>query len=256
MLFRYFLKHLLLPPGGLLLLLVLGWLLRFCCPRLGLFCFGLGVGGLWVMAMPLSVQWCARWLEPAHSQALGPEQWPALMGRAEVIVVLGGGRTLGDPAWGRDQPSFLALERLRYGGRLARASGLPLLVSGGRHFGQRASEAELAQEVLQMDYGGLMVRWREEASRTTWENAVNVATVLRSEGIKRVVLVTQAFHMRRALWCFEQQGLEVVMAPLGFWGGNHGRPGWGLLPEGRAFWQMSVLLNEWAGLLLYPRLYP
>ena len=46
---RYFFKQLLLPPGGLLLLLLAAWWLRRRSPRLAVFCFMLGFGGLWLM---------------------------------------------------------------------------------------------------------------------------------------------------------------------------------------------------------------
>jgi uncharacterized SAM-binding protein YcdF (DUF218 family) len=186
--------------------------------------------------------------------ALPPAQWPSLAERADVIVVLGGGREQADPGWGADQPSLMALERVRYAARLAKASGLPLLTSGGLHYGQPPSEAALMAEVLIEDYG-LPVRWQEGGSRTTWENAVYSAALLRQEGIQRVVLVTQAWHMPRARWCFEQAGLQVVSAPMGFLGVPHGRPAAGLMPESKALWQTGLLINEALGQLIYPLAY-
>ena len=250
--FRYIFKQLLMPPGVLLLLLLLGWGLRKRFPRLALVCLLAGFSGLWLSSLPVVVQQGARWLE--SEPALAQEQWPNLAERAEVIVVLGGGREQNDPGWGGDQPSLLALERIRYAARLARASGLPLLTSGGLHYGQPPSEAALMASVLAEDYG-LQVRWQEGASRTTWENALYSAAMLQQAGIKRVLLVTQAWHMPRARWCFEQMGLEVVVAPVGFLGVAHGRPAGGWLPESKALWQSGLLLNEALGLMLYPLAY-
>lgn len=249
---RYLLKQLLLPPGALLLLLLAAWWLRRRFPRLAAGCFGLGLAGLWLMSLPIAVEWSARLLE--REPALAEAQWSGLAQRAQAIVVLGGGREQGDPAWDGDQPSPLALERLRYAARLARAVELPLLLSGGLHFGRPPSEAALMAEVLARDFG-VVVRWREEASRTTWENATLSAALLREAGVERVVLVTQAWHMPRARWCFEQAGLQVVAAPLGFLGVANGRPAGGWLPEARALWQSSLLLNEVIGLIAYPLAY-
>lgn len=109
-------------------------------------------------------------------------------------------------------------------------------------------------ESLARDYG-IVVRWREERSRTTWENALFSAPLLREAGVQRVVLVTQAAHMPRARWCVERQGLQVLAAPVGFLGVDNARPFAGWLPKGKAFWQNAQLLNEALGRLLYPLLY-
>lgn len=249
---RYFFKQLILPPGGLLLLLAIGWWLRRRMPRLAACCFVLGLGGLWLMSLPVTVQWAARALE--SEPALERSEWNSLGNRAQTIVVLGGGREQADPAWGADQPGHIALERLRYAARLSKASGLPILVSGGLHYGRPPSEALIAAEVMQRDFG-ITVRWLEERSRTTWENAVYSAEMLREAGIRRIVLVTSAAHMPRSRWCFEEQGIEVVAAPVGFLSVNHARPFGGWLPETKAVWQNGLLLNEAAGLLVYPLIY-
>ena len=249
---RYFFKQLLLPPGGLLLVLLLGWWLRRRAPRLAALCFVTGFGGLWLMSLPIVVEWTARAVE--REPALAEARWPALDGQAGAIVVLGAGREQSDPGWAGDQPSHIALERLRYAARLAKASGLPLLASGGLHYGQPPSEAALAAEVLQRDFG-VATRWREERSRTTWENAVFSAEMLRAAGVERVVLVTSAAHMPRSRWCFERNGIEVIAAPVGFLGGHNARPLNGWLPESKAFWQNGLLLNEVVGMAVYPLVY-
>lgn len=249
---RYLFKHLLLPPGGFLLLLLLALCWRRRRPRLALACALLGGGGLWAMSMPVTVEWGARLLE--RDAPLRQVEWPALAQRAEAIVLLGGGRERGDPAWQGDQPSLLALQRLRLAAHLQRASGLPILASGGLHQGTPPSEAALFAAVLGDDHG-VPVRWREEASRTTWENALLSAPLLREAGVRRIVLVTHAWHMPRARWCFERQGFEVIAAPLGALGVANGRPWGGWLPEGRALWQNSLLLNEALGMLAYRLLY-
>lgn len=251
---RFILKQLILPPGGLMLLILLAWLLWAWAgrPRLAALCLAGGLCGLWLLSLPAVVEWAARLIE--REPALAEAQWAGLAQRAEVIVVLGSGREEADPAWGSDQPSVTAIERLRYAARLHRASQLPILISGGLHYGQPPSEAGLMAEALQRDFG-VATRWREERSRTTWENALFSAQMLKAEGIRRVVLVTQASHMPRSRWCFERAGLEVVTAPLGFLGVPNERPLGGWLPEGKALWQSARLLNEVIGLALYPLLY-
>ena len=148
----------------------------------------------------------------------------------------------------------MALERVRYAARLAKASGLPVLTSGGLHYGEPPSEAAMMAEVLARDYG-VAVRWQEGLSRTTWENARYSAEILKKEGVERVLLVTQAWHMPRARWSFEQVGFQVVSAPMGFLGVPNGRPAGGWLPESKAVWQSGLLLSEAVGLWAYPWMY-
>lgn len=250
---RFIFKQLLMPPGILLILIVLAWWLRRRFPRLSAVCFVTGLGGLWLMSLPAVTQLSAQWLE--REPVLAPEQWSTLAQRADAIVILGAGREQNDPGWGRtDQPGIWALGRLRYAARLARASGLPLAATGGLHYGQPPSEAALMAESMSQDYG-LPIRWLEEESRTTWENAQFSARLLQPQGVKRVVLVTQAWHMPRARWSFEQAGFEVITAPMGYFSTSYERPLDGWLPESRAIWQSSMLLNEVIGLMAYPIVY-
>ena len=246
--FRYFVKQLFMPPGVLLLLLVLAWWFRRSRPRLAGVCFALGVGGLWLMSLPVMVQWSAALLE--REPPLTRAEWATLGQRADAIVVLGAGRERGDPAWGSDQPTGVALERQRYAAQLAKASGLPILTSGGLHYGTPPSEAQLMAESLREDFG-VTVRWQEARSRTTWENAQLSAALLLPLGIKRVVVVTQAWHMSRSVWSFQQAGFEVVPAPVGFLGLDKGRPFGGWLPESKALWQSGQLMNEAVGQVGY-----
>jgi uncharacterized SAM-binding protein YcdF (DUF218 family) len=249
MLFRFLLKQLLFPPGILILLLVAGWLLRRRAPKAANTCMFLGVLGLALMSLPVVVQHGASVLET--DPPLPMQAWPGLAQQAQAIVVLGAGRERGDPAWaGVDQPTGVALERMRYAARLAKASGLPVLTSGGLHFGEPPSEAEIMAGSLKEDFS-VTTRWLEPRSRTTWENATFSAELLKAHGIERVVVVTQAWHMARARWSFERAGLQVVSAPVGFLGGSNGRPLGGWVPDAKAFWQNGQLLNEAVGQLGY-----
>lgn len=253
MTWRYILKQLGFPPGSLFLLLLAAWLLRSKMPRLATALFMLALAALYGLSLPLTTQQLASQLEtePALTQA----QWLHLGEQADAIVILGGGREPADSAWATDQPSLFAVQRLRYGARLAKASGLPVLVTGGLHFNQPPSEARIMADTLQQDFG-ITARWLEERSRTTWENALFSAQLLNTEGIQRIVLVTDAWHMQRARWSFEQAGLQVIPAPQGFYSAKQRKPLNGWLPESRAFWQNTQLLNELLGLWLYRLAYP
>lgn len=250
---RYLLKAIVLPPGIFFLLLLVAFYLRRARPRLAATCFAAGLGGLWLMSLPVVVETAARGIETVPPLPLG--EWATLAQRADAIVILGSGRERNDPSWGADIPTGVALERMRYAARLSKASGLPILTTGGLHYGEPPSEAAIMAESLESDFG-VQVRWQEGLSRTTWENATMTAAMLQPLGIKRVVIVTQAWHMPRSIWSFEKAGFTVVGAPVGFLSADNARVFGGWLPESRAIWQSGQLLNEAAGLLVYPWVYP
>ncbi|MFH7611841.1 YdcF family protein, partial [Pseudomonas syringae pv. tagetis] len=70
---RYILKNLLLPPGILFVLLILGCWLRRSSPRLATLCFAIGLGGLWMMSLPVAVEYAARKMEQVPT--LPQQQW-------------------------------------------------------------------------------------------------------------------------------------------------------------------------------------
>ena len=55
----------------------------------------------------------------------------------------------------------------------------------------------------------------ETRGRSTYEQARHAAELLRELDVQRIAVVTEGFHMRRALGCLRRQGLEVFPAPAG-----------------------------------------
>ncbi|MBP6802394.1 MAG: YdcF family protein, partial [Zoogloea sp.] len=180
----------LLPPVLPLIPIVIGLLLVRSRPRLGKLLAWSGVVINLLLITPFSVSWLVSQVE--YPQTLDE----AAARGAQAIVVLGAGRRTHAPEFGGETVNRLALERLRYAAKLARSSGLPLLVSGGAPHGDTA-EALLMQRVLAEDYG-VRARWVESASRDTRENADFSAVHLEAAGVRRVLLVTHAMHMKRA----------------------------------------------------------
>jgi uncharacterized SAM-binding protein YcdF (DUF218 family) len=133
---------------------------------------------------------------------------------AQAIVVLGGGTRRNAPEYGGDTLGRLTLERVRYGALVAKATKLPVLVSGGRLSGAMQSEATLMSDALEHEYG-VPVRWREPRSRNTHENAQRSAAVLKPDGVTRVVLVAHAIDMPRAAAEFAVAGIDVIPAATG-----------------------------------------
>lgn len=201
-------KHLVLPPLGFGWLLVLAWLLLRARPRIARWLVFIAVSLTMLCAMPITAQYL--------SLAIEVSEQPALPGNAQAIVVLAAGRRIHYGPDGRRvgaSPAAFTLERMRAGMQLARRTGLPLLVTGGKPDGEDPTEGEVMRDVYAQDYG-IKVRWVEDASRNTAESADYTTRMLRRDGIHTVVLVTHAFHMRRSLTVFRQGGLRVLPAPV------------------------------------------
>jgi uncharacterized SAM-binding protein YcdF (DUF218 family) len=200
-------KALVLPPTGLLLAAAIGLALHSRLPRGGRALAAAGVLGLLVLAMPVTADFLTQFVD------VSPVLEPAEVRQAQAIVILGGGIRRDAPEYGGDTLGILTLQRVRYGARVARLTGLPVLVTGGSVLGGEP-EANLMQASLQDEFG-VPVRWVEAHSRNTHENAVLSAEILRKESVRRVVLVAHGFDMRRATAEFAAQGIETVAAPTG-----------------------------------------
>ena len=178
----------------------------------------------------------------------------ASMRQAQAIVVLGGGRHPQAAEYAQqDSPSLAMLARLRYAAHLHRHTNLPLLVTGGAPDGSGESEAAVMARVLQQEFL-VPVRWKEEASINTAQNGALSATLLREDGIDRILLVTDAIHMHRALQVFRAQGLEVIAAPTYYQ--SHGRLApKDFIPGAKGFQITHYAMHEWIGLLWYRQRY-
>jgi len=201
------LKALVLPPTGPLLVAGLGIALFRRVPRLGRALAAAGVAALLALSVPAVADFLVGLVDT--SRPFDPQAAKS----AKAVVILGGGIRHNAPEYGGDTLATLTLERVRYGARVAQLTGLPILVSGGTVLAGEP-EGNLMADSLARDFG-MPVRWVEAASRTTHENAVRSAAMLKRDGIDRIVLVTHVFDTRRAIAEFEAQGLSVVAAPTG-----------------------------------------
>ncbi|PLY16250.1 MAG: YdcF family protein [Sedimenticola sp.] len=234
-------KQLLLPPGGLVLMCLIGLMLsgRF----IGKFLILLAIAALYLLSAPFFAQQLAQSLEqtpPLDPQSLNARQ-------AQAIVVLGGGRYLQAPEYDGDTVNRLLLERLRYAAKLSRQTGLPVIPSGGSDWQQGKPEADLARQVLEKEYG-VSVLAVENRSRTTWENARYTSELLNRLKIKKIILVSHAWHIPRALTVFRNLDIDITPAPTGYIsqiGKQYSF--WDWLPSAQAFQSSYWVLHEYLG---------
>ncbi|MGE3174028.1 MAG: YdcF family protein [Planctomycetota bacterium] len=242
--FRRLLEAFATPPGGCLVLLLAGLLLRRRWPRLGLGLQLAGLISLWLFSTPVFAGLLLGSLQTAPPlPATGP------LPDAQAIVVLSAEADGDGFEYGGGTVGSLTLRRMRYAAVLHHRTGLPVLTSGGRPGTGLPPMAELMARTLEAEFR-VPVRWQEGRSADTWENAKYSAELLAADGIRRVLLVTHAWHLPRAIRSFEHHGLTVVPAPTAFRG-----PCWvdalSLVPSASAVRDSALALHEWLGRLAY-----
>ncbi len=166
---------------------------------------------------------------------------------AQAIVVLGA--EVVRQADGRTVPGLLTLQRLRSAAALARRTGLPILVTGGVTESGAAPVAAAMADSLRDDFM-IPARWVEDRSADTFENAQDSAALLAGANVTTVLLVTNAWHMRRALIAFRAAGLRAIPAPVppparGPFGVDD------LIPRAHAWLDSYYALHEWIGIAWY-----
>ena len=233
--------RLVLPPGLLIILILVGLAFVRTRPRFGIGLATAATLALYVIATPIVGSILLHSLEDPYVD-------PARDSSGGAIVVLGGGLYPGAPEYDGDTVSRYSLERVRYAARLQKRLGKPVLVTGGNP--AQADSTEAAQMQAAMSEFGVTVQWLEDASDNTFENARYTRQVLRQTGIEKIYLVTHAWHMRRARMAFEQAGLQVIPAPTGYSGPLPLRP-IELVPSAGGLERSWLFIHEIAGLAWY-----
>ena len=92
----------------------------------------------------------------------------------------------------------------------------------------------------------------EAASRNTYENAMLTRQVLAERGLHRVLLVTSALHMPRALATFTSAGIDAVPAPTDFTVTyREHRTVIDFLPDAKALSRTTEAIKEYVGYAYY-----
>ena len=197
----------LVPPNVFIVLTVIGLVLAWRWTRLGLIVATCGGALLYLASTPV----VADYLIGSIKDLAGAI--PVLSSDAPpgAIIVLSADYRKSDTPGQSFTVGPMTLERLAEAAREERRLGLPVLVSGGTPEGIDDSLAGMMSTVLQDDFR-VPVRWREDRSLNTFENAAFSAAILRQAGVPSALLITHCRDMARALWSFDAVGYPVVPA--------------------------------------------
>lgn len=176
-----------------------------------------GKARIWAICLGiLSIAWSWVWSTGAMAKAVGypleaefPPQPAEDAPQADAIVILGGGMT-SNASTSPYAEMFGAADRVWHAARLYHAGKAPVVVPTGS--GEDRSSLPLLLD-LGVPREAIAV---EAASRNTEENARFVRELLvpRQDGEKpRILLVTSAWHMRRAMLMFRRYAPDFEIIP-------------------------------------------
>lgn len=188
----------------------------------------------WVFSRPLEIWYPIRLPDAAASP--------------QAIVVLSS--AVNPPVRERPYPlaDYQTYQRCEFAAWLySHWHAVPVLTSGGGS--RRHPFAITMRQILEQEGVPPAMIWTEEVSRSTHENAVYSAEILRQHGITRVALVVDASSMVRATACFRKSGIQVIPAPSEF--RELEKPRDELLPSWKALRQNEITLHESVALAWY-----
>jgi len=241
---------LLLPPAGLILLAVSGLL------------FWKYRGGKETIIMALILLWGLS-TEPIRDTLVTPleNHYPVLdinmsnqqvLAKSNVVIVLlGGGIYEKAPEFsGRNALRDHALMRTIYAANLAKKTNLDVYSSGGKGLsGKDEPEAKVMNRwLIQFGVDPTKV-FRENAAKTTWQNAALLKKRLQQRDIKKIILVTTAWHMPRGVHAFKAQGFDVIPAPCAFVSRRSSYNILSFLPQAHVLADSSDALHEYLGIV-------
>jgi len=221
--------------------------------------------GLIIAAVVILWGFSNRWVDLALTRSLEWQYLPAADApKAEAIVVLGGGTyPLQYPRQTTEMSG--AGDRVYYAAYLYRQGRAPFVMLSGGNIdwisnGETTPAAEM-EDIITFMGVPQNVLWLEDKSQNTYEDAVFSAQMLKAKGIHRILLVTSAIHMPRAMAVFKKTGLEVIPAPTDF---KVTQAGWddllhgslqsdiiNLLPDASDLGSTTNALKEYIGLFVY-----
>ena len=220
--------------------------------RAGLAVASASLFGLWLFSTP----WVARALATSLEERYPPLA-VASSPEADLVLVLGGALVAAQPP---AQPHInlgSAADRVWHAGALYRAGKARwVLLSAGNQpgFEQAQSEAEAMREILLgMGVPDRAIRI-ETRSQTTQENALYSKEIVRQLGARRVLLVTSALHMPRAMEVFRSAfrdgGVTLIPASTDADAlGGDWNPLWRWLPQANSLAWSTRAVKEYLGLV-------
>lgn len=236
------------PLVWITIAMIIAILLALCIRRCAR-CAVMLSGILLLMVLLASPMFANRWLGTLE------DQYPSAACAAEAqhspTVVLAGGINRGYSNLSQvARLSDASKNRALGAASIVPSNGL-LFLSGGSLLAGFPTEADVMAELIRPMISSGVKLLTENDSTSTYTNAVSMGTLFDQMQLERkIVLVSSASHLPRAVAAFKQQGFEICahsvdprQSQVYAWTG--------LLPMTSAIQKTSMAVHEWTGILYY-----
>lgn len=245
-LLKKLLASLLVPPGLFILLVLIGTVFSRKHKAQMTFLLFLAAGVYLASIAPV-----ANFLLSPLESRYGIPAVDDLRTSAAYVVLGGGTSDKGVDIFGKGTLSSDSTARLAAVYRLYRLSPKPIIISGGPAYPARAPESEIGKRFLVK----LGIRndhiMTETRSRDTQENAIYTKELCARKGFGKIVLVTSAYHLRRAMLLFTPLFNGVTPCPAGIKSSRDNVRIRDFFPDTDSFHATSIALRERLGILFY-----
>ena len=232
------------PLWWALLAIAVGLALLRRRPRVAVASLVLGPLVLILGALPVAVDRLWASLEADAPNSYRPEV------TYDAVVLLGGvvdtlGSTRDQVAYGNNVDRLTVVFDLLRGGK----ANVVILSGGPLSEGLPTEAAYLKQQLLAWGIGEERIVI-DPLSKNTRENAVQSAKLAHEHQFASVLLVTSAFHMKRAAGCFRAAGLRVDTLPVDYRMRDPGRES-AVLPRAEYLAESTRAIRELVGRAVY-----
>lgn len=181
------------------------------------------------------------------------EHWylPPHQVNGDVLLMLGNGTMADAPDLdGKGQPYGTMGKNMLMTLRLQRATGLPVLISGGGMFRDNGIEADIAQrEFIGMGMDPSLI-YKEGRSRNTVENVRFSRLICEEQGWHHPIVLVVALQAPRTAMIFAREGMDVTIYPTHYrqnpeW---HFQPVLDVVPSADFLADSSAALREYMGI--------
>jgi uncharacterized SAM-binding protein YcdF (DUF218 family) len=245
-LLKKLLAALLIPPGLFVILLLIGAV--FSRKRRAQMAFLLFLAsGIYLASIAPVANFL---LSPLENQYTVPAMDD--LRTSDAYVVLGGGvNRKSVDIFGKGTLSSASTARLVAAFRLYRMARRPIIISGGPAYPSEVPESEVGKRFLVK----LGVRndhiMTETRSRDTQENAIFTKELCAGKGIRKIVLVTSAYHLERAILLFRPFFSDVIPCPSDLRTSMDEARVRDFFPETDSLYDTSIALRERLSILFY-----